>query len=108
MKILLSFLLVVASAFGVPALSTNEIARGEVVGLCVVRGETVNIKPDSLIIYKAKIKLDSPLRRAEEEVVVYSKRPIPQWLFGKRVRAVVIYGGDERGGRYWLVRINEE
>ncbi len=40
-----------------------------------------------------------------EDMVFYSKRPLPSDIAKKRVKARVSYRGDERGGLWWILEM---
>jgi len=47
------------------------------------------------------------MKKGEKFLKVISSKPVPSWVFLKRVKMVIKYSGDERGGNYWLLRIEE-
>ena len=106
-----SLVLAITCAYGVPALSFEETITGEVSGYAVFKAKLLGMKPENMVLYKVVLSIGSerpkripPHRRYVE---VLSKRSVPMWYFGRRIKAVIIYVGDERGGYYWLRRIEE-
>lgn len=109
---LLIISLLISISFGVPALSFKESVTGEIYGLSVVKAKVLGIKPGDMVIYKLVLKVEEEERprwmpEKKKYLEVFSKKNIPMWLFGKEVTATIIYMGDERGGKYWLLNIKE-
>ncbi len=108
---LLIVLFLISSSLSVPALSAIETVEGEVVGYAVMRFSEYNLSPPDLILYvlTIRVKGEKPafMRKDRSTLKIFSKKPVPSWIFGKRVILSVKYAGDERGGNYWLVRIRE-
>ncbi len=85
-----------------PALDVEREISGEVYGFSVLRGALVGVEPADLVLYRITVKLaDGRLVR------VFSREPLSPELFGKKVKALVRRSGDERGTRYWLIRLRE-
>jgi hypothetical protein len=104
-----SVLVLSKTATPVPAFSMEEEVEGTVVAITVMRAEVVGVKPSGMVLYRLTVKpRNKPARMGSRKYLrVYSKRPIPFWVFGRRVELVIRYSGDEWGGNYWLKKIKE-
>ena len=44
--------------------------------------------------------------KAETNVTVFSKKQLPADYFKQKIRAIISYRGDERGGKWWIEKID--
>jgi hypothetical protein len=110
------FLLVAASSVtGGMVIPNDAWITGMILEYGIVSSRLLGIQPDQTL-YKLTIHLESSedivgmpnlLRGKEgEDITFYTKEKLPSDIFGKKVRAEVSYRGDERGGRWWIRRID--
>lgn len=91
-----------------------NMITGVVLEYGIVSSRLLGIKPDQTF-YKLTIHLESSedivgmpnLLKGKEgdDITFYTKERLSSDIFGKKVRAEVSYRGDERGGRWWIRRI---
>ena len=101
------------TASAVPVMENELKVSGTVVEVCVVSATTLHIQPEQLIfllrIVVESVEVIKPPNflqgKAGETVTLLSKEKIPQELFGKRVKLLVHYRGDEKGGGFWIRKI---
>jgi len=111
-KLLLLTVLQLHILFGVPVFSEVEEVKGEVVQYSVARFSEYGFKPPDKVVYVITISLKSKkkpvfMKKNQQFLRVFSKKPIPSWVFGKSVTLQIKFSGDERGGSYWLIKIKE-
>lgn len=116
---LLILFLVIFLAFNVlansvPVIPNKAVLRGTVMEYCVTSSSLSGISPEQ-VLYKLVISVDEVtdvegypnfLKGKEgQSVTFYSKEKQTSELFGKKVKALVEYKGDERGGLFWIKHI---
>jgi len=99
------------SAHAVPVMTNKAMIEGTVSGYCLESSATEGIKPEQ-VLYKLIISVEDVMDvedypnflrgKKGESVIFYSKFKQPPEIFGKRIKAVVEYKGDERGGLFWI------
>jgi len=107
-------LLFASSAGAVPAVPNSGILTGKVMEFSITSSVLSGIKPEQ-VLYRFVISADeiedvegSPnflQGREGKFVTLYSKEKLSPELFGKKVKAEVEFRGDERGGLFWIRRI---
>ena len=95
----------------VPAAPNQSIVRGTVSAYCVVSARLLGIEPEQTI-YKitmlveaseaVKDSADFASGKEGQDIELLTKVKPAEELFGKRIKAVVFYRGDERGGSFWI------
>ena len=110
----LCLFLVTDTGSAAPAISNESLIEGEVSGYAIVLSDLVGIKPIQKI-YILTIKIDSSrntgngpdflINKIGQNVRFLSKKVLSPGLFGKIIRARARYKGDERGGTYWIHKI---
>ena len=112
--IIVIFFLLNVLASAVPVIPNKAALKGTVVEYCLISSSLVGISPDQvllkLVIYVEEVQdvKDYPnfLRGKEgQPITFYSKAKKSSELYGKRIKALVEYKGDERGGRLWIKHI---
>ena len=103
-----------AAAGAVPMIPNEAAIQGVVEEYCLTKAGLLGISPEQML-YKLAISVrtiedikDYPnfLRGKEgQSIIFYSKENQSSELFGKEVKAVVEYRGDERGGLFWIKNI---
>jgi hypothetical protein len=108
-------LLYCAGAFAVPAVPNEAVMTGTVIEYCITSsgGRTGPLLAQS--IYKIFVKVDTGKSRGDapnflegkegRKIYFWSRNRIDPELFGKKIRAVVEYRGDERGGKFFIKKI---
>lgn len=110
------FLLFAASSvIGGTVIPNGALITGVISEYGMVSSRLLGIQPDQTL-YKLTIHLESSedivgmpnlLRGKEgEDITFYTKEKLSSDIFNKKVRAEVLYRGDERGGRWWVRSIN--
>jgi hypothetical protein len=98
-----------------PALPSEGIIEGLVIESQAAPAGSARIEPGrilSRILLKVeKVSAENGgsefIRRrlhVGDRVAVYMK-DAPEGLAGKRIEAAIVYGGDERGGRFWIRKL---
>jgi hypothetical protein len=110
---IISFVFNVAAG-AVPVIPNEAVFQGVVKEYCLTQSGLSGISPEQ-ILYKLVISVstvedvkNSPnfLRGKEgQSIIFYSKEKQSSDLFGKEVKAVAEYKGDERGGLFWIKKI---
>ena len=95
----------------VPAAPNQSIVRGTVSAYCVVSARLLGIEPEQTI-YKitmlveaseaVKDSADFARDKQGQDIELLTKVKPEEKLFGKKIKAVVFYRGDERGGSFWI------
>lgn len=103
-----------AAAGAVPVIPNEAVLQGVVEEYCLTQAGLLGISPEQ-ILYKLAISVrtvedvnDYPnfLRGKEgQSMIFHSKEKQASDLFGKKVKAVVEYRGDEKGGLFWIKNI---
>ena len=98
----------------VPAAPNEGVIEGRVEGYCLVLSSSLNISPEQVIhVLHIRVsatedlpgKMNFTREKAGELINVHLKERPAGDLLGLKVRANVIYLGDERGGLFWLNNI---
>ena len=110
-----SLLFAIESVCAVTVIPNGTLITGVILEYGIVSSRLLGIQPDQTI-YKVTICLESSedidempnlLRGKErEDITFYTKEKLSSDIFNKKVRAEVLYRGDERGGRWWVRSIN--
>ena len=103
-----------AAAFAVPAAPNEAMATGTVVEYSISSLPGPGPVPGPGL-YKIVVKVDAVEDRGDapnflkgregDEITFWSRNRLDPGLFGKKVKALVEYRGDERGGLFWLKRV---
>jgi hypothetical protein len=103
-------LFVVGRVSGGTVIPNGALITGVILEYEIVSSRLLGMQPDQTL-YKLTIHLESSedivgmpnlLRGKEgEDIAFYTKEKLSSGIFGKKVRAEVLYRGDERGGRWW-------
>ncbi len=103
-----------ALAGGVAAVPNKAGLRGTVLGYCVISSSLEGIRPEQAL-YKLTISIEETediknypnfLRDKEgQSITFYSKEKQPLELYGRKIKAIIEYKGDEKGGRFWIKQI---
>ena len=103
-------------AWGVPSIENRAVLHGKVLEYSITSSSLLNIKPEQTL-YKLVIAVESTetikaypdfLRsRVGTSVTMYSRQKLSPELFGKQIKAIAEYRGDERGGLFWIRTIEE-
>ena len=98
----------------VPVIPNKAVLRGTVMEYCLTSSSFLHIKPEQ-VIYRLVISVEEVedvkgypnfLKGKEGQVVtVHSKEKISSEIFGKKIKAIIQFRGDERGGHFWLEHI---
>jgi hypothetical protein len=110
--LVLSFTCLASSeAIAVPAVPNEAAAKGTVIEYCISSTGRSDARPGPGL-YKIIVKVeavedsgDAPnfLKGKEgQEILFWSKARLAPELFGKKIKAIVEYRGDERGGKFWI------
>ena len=113
---LLFFTLIIFSlgtgvADSVSVIPNKAVIKGTVAEYCLISSGSIGIKPEMPLN-----KLTITVEEVEDEnghpnflsgkkgqnIIFYSKEKLPQELYGQKIKAVVEYVGDERGGKFWI------
>ena len=107
--------LVSVIANAVPAVPNEAAAKGTVVEYCVSSRKGISAPGPGPGLYRIVVKVvtvedrgDAPnfLKGKEgQEISFWSMGRLAPELFGKKVKAIVEYRGDERGGMFWLKHV---
>lgn len=98
----------------VPVIPNRAALEGTVLEYCTISSNLGGVSPQrvlyKLVIYVEEVEdvEDYPnfLRGKEgQSIPFYSKPKQPSELYGKRIKALVEYRGDERDGRFWIKHI---
>ncbi len=101
-------------AIAAPVIPNKAALKGTVIEYCLISSGLEGISPEQilskLVIYMEEVEdvKDYPnfLRGKEgQSITFYSKKKQPSELYGKRIKALVEYKGDERGSRFWIKHI---
>ena len=118
---ILIFVLTVSCLFAVakisdavPAVSNGSIIEGLVSEYAVVLSDLIGIEPRQTL-YRLTVNITSShnidegpdflFKMIGQDVRFLSKEKLSPELFGKRIKAMARYKGDERGGTYWIYDI---
>lgn len=116
---LLFFTLIIFSvgtgvADSVPAIPNKAVIKGTVAEFCLISSGLVGIKPElplnklTITVEEVEDEKGHPNFLSGKEgqnIIFYSKEKLPQELYGQKIKAVVEYVGDERGGIFWIKKL---
>jgi len=103
-SILISILLFLTTAVAVEPPPKTEKVEGCVVEYAVLSSKLLNIKPD-MPLYRITLYVkgkDSPAFSRGSLVYILSKGSVPPWIFGRFIKAEIVYRGSKERGNYWL------
>jgi hypothetical protein len=105
-----------STAQAVPARPNKAILLGTVKEYSITSANLAGMRPEQ-VLYKLTIFVEASeevkglpnfIKNKEGRTVdVYSKEKLSSELFGQRIKAVVEYLGDERGGFFWIRHIEK-
>ncbi len=97
-----------------PVISNESVVSGTVSEYSIVSSHLIGIEPEQ-VIYRLTIKIESTeninnkpnllVSKNGQTVQFHSKERLSSELFGKRIKAIATYIGDERGGLFWINNI---
>jgi hypothetical protein len=100
--------------YAVPVIPNESVISGTVLEYCLTSSSLLNIKPDQ-VIYRLVISIEEvkeakgyPNFLADKQgqsISFHSKEKLSPELIQQKVKALVEYTGDERGGLYWIKNI---
>ncbi len=96
------------TAFAVSPPSKTEKVEGCVVGYSVLSSKLLNIEP-YMPIYRITLHLRGEKKPAFAKgsiLSVLSKGSVPPWIFGRLIKADIIFRGSKERGNYWLESIS--
>jgi hypothetical protein len=98
-------------AIAVTAVPNEAVAKGTVIEYCISSAG----RPEARLgsgLYRIVVKVETVEDRGDapnflkgkegQEISFWSKARLDPELFGKKVKAIVEYRGDERGGKFWV------
>ena len=98
----------------VPVIPNVALIKGIVLESREISSTLLDIQPEQTM-YRLTIQIESSeevgempnLLKGEQgkDIAFYTKKPLPLDILRKRIRAKVSYRGDERGGRWWVDKI---
>ena len=94
-------LIISGMSYGMKAFSEPEEVEGRVISYSIVKAELLNIKPGDMTLYIIAVE------EKGRKISIFSKDPVPAWVFGKDIKAEIIFRGGPRGGAYWLLKLKE-
>jgi hypothetical protein len=106
-------LYILVSADAVPVMPNETVVRGHVEEYSLISSKLVGIKPE-MTLYKLVISIEKvenvkgPNFLKDKEgrfVTLYTKEEISSDFYGKKIKAMIEYTGDERGGLFWIKQI---
>ncbi len=106
-------LYILVSADAVPVMPNETAVKGHVEEYCLTSSKLLGIKPE-IVLYKLVISVEKVedikgpnfLKGKEGQLVtLYSKEGLSSKFYGEKIKAIVEYKGDERGGLFWIKRI---
>ena len=107
----LLYILVPADA--VPVMPNETAVKGHVEEYCLTSSKLLGIKPER-ILYKLVISVSNVedikgpnfLKGKEGQLVnFYSKEELSSKYYDEKIKVIVEYKGDEKGGLFWIKRI---
>jgi hypothetical protein len=111
---LVFFCLCAGVANSVPVVPNETVLEGFVIELCLTSSSSLSMSPPQTL-YKLVVSVEKVEEaaghpnflkgREGQSITLYSKERQPPEIFGKKIRATVKYVGDERGGLYWMNRL---
>lgn len=106
-------LYILVSADAVPVMPNETAVKGHVEEYCLTSSKLLGIKPER-VLYKLVISVSDVedikgpnfLKGKEGQLVtLYSKEELSSKFYGEKIKAIVEYKGDERGGLFWIKRV---
>ena len=106
-------LYILVSADAVPVMPHETAVKGHVAEYCLTSSKLLGIKPER-VLYKLVISVSNVedikgpnfLKGKEGQLItLYSKKELSSKFYGEKIKAIVEYKGDERGGLFWIKRI---
>jgi len=106
-------LYILVSADAVPVMPNETAVKGHVAEYCLTSSKLLGIKPER-VLYKLVISVSNVedikgpnfLKGKEGQLItLYSKEELSSKFYGEKIKAIVEYKGDERGGLFWIKRI---
>jgi len=107
----LAFIVVVSTVSAVPVMPNAALIKGIVLESEGISSNLLGIQPEQTI-YRLLIHVISSEDVCEmanfvkgkegENMVFYTKEPLPSGIVKKGIKARVSYRGDERGGLWWM------
>ena len=104
-----------ATALAVPAVPNEAAATGTVVEYCISSLTGSPAPKPGPGLYKIVVRVEAVEDRGDapnflqgkegQEISFWSRNRLDPGLFGKKVKVLVEYRGDERGGMFWLKRV---
>lgn len=101
-------------SISVPVIPNESIVNGVVSEYSIVSSRLIGIKPEQTI-YRLTINIDSSEGISDkpnllnnkngQDVQFYSKEKLSPEIFGKKIKALVRYTGDETGGIFRIKNI---
>lgn len=101
-------------SISVPVIPNESIVNGVVSEYSIVSSRLIGIKPEQ-IIYRLTINIESSDgvndkpnlldNKNGQDMQFYSKEKLSPEIFGKKIKALVRYTGDEKGGIFWIKNI---
>ena len=95
----------------VPVIPNESIIEGTVLEYAILLSQLIYVEPE-MTLYRLTIYIEASenidnkrnlIKEKEKQMLqFYSKIKLSPELFNKRVRAIVKYSGDERGGKFWI------
>jgi hypothetical protein len=111
---LLILFLTEENGISVPVIPNESVVNGTVSEYSIVSSQRVGIKPEQ-IIYRLTVTVDFTQsvngmpnlldKKIGQDIQFYSREKLSPELFGEKVKALVIYRGDEKGGLFWIRNI---
>lgn len=108
------FALITNKSFSVPVSENKTEIIGIVKGYSIISSGLINVEPEQKI-YKLTVKItetknlnnsNNYLSRFDNDVVeLYSKNRLSSELYGTKIRILIKYSGDEKGGLFWIQKI---
>jgi hypothetical protein len=112
--ILIFVLFASSKAIAVTAVPNEATATGTVIEYCITSAGRPEAGPGPGL-YKIVVKVETAEDRGDapnflkgkegQKIPFWSKMRLDPELFGKKVKAIVEYRGDERGGKFWIREI---
>jgi len=111
----LAFILVASTVRAVPVAPNASLIKGIAMECEAISSTLLGMQPEQTI-YRLTIQIESTEDVSEmvnlldkgtegKEMVFYTKETLPPDILKKRIKARVMYQGDERGGRWWIQEI---
>ena len=106
-------LYILVSADAVPVMPNETAVKGHVAEYCLTSSKLLGIKPER-VLYKLVISVSNVedikgpnfLKGKEGQLItLYSKKELSSKFYGEKIKAIVEYKGDERGGLFWIKQI---